>query len=141
MPGGGQVVLRGQDYMMLAKPIDETTAYYVMVLNATEDGSFFFGQTVRARFACVLCVRGSMRMRVRKGKGHTVPLSCVLRLPFSLSCIPKRLADTDASLPYWFPCRISQILQNYYTEFDPQNKRLGFAPAVPDCRKAAGLKD
>lgn len=31
------------------------------------------------------------------------------------------------------------MLQNLYTEFDADNHRVGFAPAAPDCRKAAGL--
>ena len=31
------------------------------------------------------------------------------------------------------------FLRKYYTEFDVQNGRLGFAPAVPDCQKAVGL--
>lgn len=31
------------------------------------------------------------------------------------------------------------FLRKLYTEFDVQNGRLGFAPAVADCYKAAGL--
>lgn len=31
------------------------------------------------------------------------------------------------------------FLRKYYTEFDVQNGRLGFAPAVADCYKAVGL--
>lgn len=31
------------------------------------------------------------------------------------------------------------LLQNLYTEFDTDNRRIGFAPAAADCRKAVGL--
>lgn len=31
------------------------------------------------------------------------------------------------------------FLRKYYTEFDNQNGRLGFAPAIPDCQEAVGL--
>lgn len=31
------------------------------------------------------------------------------------------------------------VLRRYYAEFDAQNGRVGFAPAVQDCYKAAGL--
>lgn len=31
------------------------------------------------------------------------------------------------------------VLRKYYTEFDVDSKRMGFAPAVADCQKAVGL--
>lgn len=31
------------------------------------------------------------------------------------------------------------VLRNFYTEFDVDNKRVGFAPAVADCVKAAAI--
>lgn len=43
-PGNVTLQLRGNDYLMAAREIDAQSAYYVMVLNATDDKAFFFGQ-------------------------------------------------------------------------------------------------
>lgn len=53
-PNDVTLSMRGDDYMLAAKPIDAQSAYYVMVLNATDDNAFFFGQ-VRACVFAVVC--------------------------------------------------------------------------------------
>lgn len=123
-PDNVTLSMRGDDYMLAAKPIDAQSAYYVMVLNATDDNAFFFGQ-VRA-------CRGGKWLQ-RRVWGDVFGWCCALVVfPPADKCTNHIHTHTHTALK-------QTLLQNLYTEFDTDNRRIGFAPAAADCRKAVGL--
>lgn len=80
----------------------------------------------------------------------TVPGGAVLALEGSDYLQPLGEADPATGLPlHYFALRPGRrpdffllgqvVLRKMYTEFDAEKGRVGFAPAVADCYKAAGL--
>lgn len=79
-----------------------------------------------------------------------LPGGAVLALEGSDYLQPLGQADPATALPlHYFALRPARrpdffllgqvVLRKLYTEFDAGNGRVGFAPAVPDCYRAAGL--